>query len=101
LTLHADNLPETGKRQHENKARRLGAIMSMRRETKGKIPSLCFPSNEMRRAPTQCSIGNPLQLFELARAGAGCAAFAGRNAGHSPRAAAGQLNCRAFPRLRL
>jgi len=64
LTLHADNLPETGKRQHENK----GTCAPTRRDdvnrrtTQKRFALPFIPPNEMAALfPMQCNIGNPTQ----------------------------------------
>jgi hypothetical protein len=73
LTLRADNLPETGRRQHENKGRCAPPMrdgVNQRTNEKKKFALPFFPPNEMPALfPVQRSIGTRLKLFEQARYG--------------------------------
>jgi hypothetical protein len=71
LTLLANNLPESGERQYQNKgtcapSRRDG--FNHRTNEKKKFALPFFPPNEMPALfPVQRSIGTRLKLFEQAR----------------------------------
>jgi len=68
LTLLANNLPESGERQYQNKGtcapvRRDG--VNRRTTRKEKVCAAIFPPNEMPALfPVQRSIGTQLKLFE-------------------------------------
>jgi len=65
LTLRSNNLPETGKRQYENKGThapsRLDGV-DRRTTRKKRIYAIILPRSEMQRIPTQCNIAKPIQI---------------------------------------